>query len=60
MDFDILAIESYLPKKKEKIKTKNIVNKTGIKYRFISSSREDVISMATKSTKKILRKKNSN
>jgi 3-oxoacyl-[acyl-carrier-protein] synthase-3 len=57
MDFDILSIESFFPKKKEKFKNKNLINKTGIKNRFVSSAKEDVIVMATNSTKKILIKK---
>ena len=57
MDFEISSIESFFPKKKEEFKNIKLIEKTGIKRRYISSVEENVISLAKKSTEKILNKK---
>ena len=61
----ISGIEYFLPKKTENKKTlkkdnpklnvDGVFNKTGINKRYISSTKEDVINLAEKSVKKLLK-----
>ena len=57
MDFKIVSIESYFPKKREKFRNKKIIKTTGIKQRYIASLSENVIQMGYNSAKKIIRGK---
>ena len=59
MGLEIVSIESSFPKKKEKLnlkKYKRTFKTTGINKRYISSKKEDVVSLSIKSAKKILNK----
>ena len=62
MPFQILSVKSQFPKKFEKLKSLNLKKKdkkklyqtTGINKRYISSNKEDVISLSIKSAQKII------
>ena len=59
MGLEIVSIESSFPKKKEKLnlkKYKRTFKTTGINKRYISSKKEDVVSLSIESAKKILNK----